>query len=117
MRMDPDQQLAHLTSALNLTTDQQSQIKPLLSIASRRCRHSCRTNLLSQDDRRAQARTISQGTNNSIKALLTDEQKQKFDAMQANMRHGGPRRRTPPPPAGQPKSSTPELNRQKRRDS
>ena len=24
MRMDPDQQLAHLTSALNLTTDQQS---------------------------------------------------------------------------------------------
>ena len=54
---------------------------------------------LSQEDRRAQARTISEGTNNSIKALLTDEQKQKFDAMQANMRRGGPGG-PPPPPNG-----------------
>ena len=37
---------------------------------------------LSQEDRRAQMRTIMEGSNNSIKANLSDDQKQKFDAMQ-----------------------------------
>ena len=91
MRMDPDHQLAHLTSALNLTTDQQSQIKPLLVERQQKMQALMQNQSLSQEDRRAQARTISEGTNNSIKALLTDDQKQKFDAMQANMRRGGPR--------------------------
>jgi Spy/CpxP family protein refolding chaperone len=99
MRMDPDQQLAHLTSALSLTTDQQSQIKPLLVDRQQKMQALMQNQSLSQEDRRAQARTISQGTNNSIKAILTDEQKQKFDAMQANMRHGGPGG-PPPPPSG-----------------
>ena len=99
MRMDPDQQLAHLTSALSLTTDQQSQIKPLLVDRQQKMQALMQNESLSQEDRRAQARTISQGTNNSIKAVLTDEQKQKFDAMQANMRHGGPGG-PPPPPSG-----------------
>ena len=40
------------------------------------------------------------GTNNSIKALLTDEQKQKFEAMQQNMRRNGPGGGPPPPPPG-----------------
>ena len=102
MRMDPDHQLARLTSALNLTTDQQSQIKPLLVDRQQKMQALMQNESLSQEDRRTQARTISEGTNNSIKALLTDEQKQKFDAMQANMRRGGPG--GPPPPEG----STPQ---------
>src|SRR5579862_8054642 len=77
MRMDPDHQLAHLTSALSLTTDQQSQIKPLLIDRQQKMQALMQNESLSPEDRRAQARTISQGTNNSIKALLTDEQKQK----------------------------------------
>jgi len=102
MRMDPDHQLAHLTSALNLTTDQQSQIKPLLVERQQKMEALMQNQSLSQDDRRAQARTISQGTNNSIKALLNDDQKQKFDAMQANMRRNGPGGSPggPPPPTG-----------------
>ncbi len=99
MRMDPDQQLAHLTSALSLTTDQQSQIKPLLVDRQQKMQALMQNESLSQEDRRAQARTISQGTNNSIKAVLTDEQKQKFDTMQANMRRGG-QGGPPPPPSG-----------------
>jgi protein CpxP len=103
MRMDPDQQLAHLTSALSLTTDQQTQIKPLLVERQQKMQALMQNQSLSQDDRRAQMRTISQGTNNSIKAVLNDDQKQKFDAMQANMRRrGGPG--GPPPPDG----STPQ---------
>ncbi len=101
MRMDPDHQLARLTSALNLTTDQQSQIKPLLVDRQQKMQALFQNQSLSQDDRRAQSRTISQGTNNSIKALLTDEQKQKFDAMQESMRRGGPGGPGgPPPPQG-----------------
>ena len=103
MRMDPDQQLGHLTSALSLTTDQQTQIKPLLVERQQKMQALMQNQSLSQDDRRAQMRTISQGTNNSIKAVLNDDQKQKFDAMQANMRRrGGPG--GPPPPDG----STPQ---------
>jgi periplasmic protein CpxP/Spy len=100
MRMDPDQQLAHLTSALNLTTDQQTQIKPLLVERQQKMQALMQNQSLSQEDRRAQARTISQGTNNSIKAVLTDEQKQKFEAMQQNMRRNGPGGAPsgPPPP-------------------
>jgi periplasmic protein CpxP/Spy len=96
MRMDPDHQLAHLTAALSLTADQQSQIKPLLVDRQQKMQALMQNESLSQEDRRVQARTISQGTNNSIKALLTDEQKQKFDAMQANMRRGGPGGPQPP---------------------
>ncbi len=106
MRMDPDRQLERLTRELNLTTDQQSQIKPLLVDRQQKMQALMQNESLSQDDRRAQARTISMGTNNSIKALLTDEQKQKFDALQANMRRNGPAGGPPPPPP--PPSSTPQ---------
>ena len=62
---------------------------------------------LAQEDRRAQMRTISQGTNNSIKAVLNDEQKQKFEAMQQHMRRG-PRWPTavPPPARSSPRLTT-----------
>src|SRR5579863_8438362 len=110
MRMDPDQQLAHLTSALNLTTDQQTQIKPLLVERQQKMQALMQNQSLSQEDRRAQARTISQGTNNSIKAVLTDEQKQKFEAMQQNMRRNGPGGGPggPPPPPPPPDASAPQ---------
>ncbi len=56
---------------------------------------------LSQEDRRAQMRTIMEGSNNSIKANLSDDQKQKFDAMQQQrMRRGGPGGPGGPPPEG-----------------
>ena len=107
MRMDPNRQLERLTQVLSLTADQQSQIKPLLVDRQQKMQALMQNGSLSQEDRRAQAHTISEGTNNSIKALLTDDQKQKFDAMQSNMRRGGPGGRGPggPPP---PDSSAPQ---------
>jgi len=103
MRMDPNRQLERLTRELNLTTDQQSQIKPLLVDRAQKMQALMQNQSMSQEDRRTQMRTISEGTNNSIKALLNDDQKQKFDAMQANMRRGGPGGGPggpPPPPDG-----------------
>ena len=102
MRMDPDRQLARLTRELNLSSDQQDKIKPLLVDRQQKMQALFQDQSLAQQDRRRQMRTIAEGTNNSIKALLNDDQKQKFDAMQERMRHsrreGGPGGPPPPPP-------------------
>jgi periplasmic protein CpxP/Spy len=108
MRMDPDRQLARLTTALDLTADQQAKIKPLLVDRQQKMQALMQDQSVQQEDRHTQMRSISEGTNNSIKALLTDEQKQKFDSMQANMRRnhpGGGLEGAPPPP---PDSSSPQ---------
>ena len=99
--MDPDRQLEHLTRALSLTTDQQSQIKPLLVDRDQKMQALFQNQSLSQQDRRAQIHTIAEGTNNSIKAVLNDQQKQKFESMHEHMgRHGYGE--GGPPPAGAP---------------
>ena len=99
MRMDPNRQLERLTRELNLTTDQQTQIKPMLVGRQQKMEALFQNQSLSQEDRRTQMRTISEGTNNSIKAILTDDQKQKFDAMQQRMRRG---------PGGPPEGGAPQ---------
>jgi Spy/CpxP family protein refolding chaperone len=108
MRMDPDRQLARLTQALNLTTDQQAQIKPLLVERQQKIQALMQDQSVSQEDRRAKARTISEGTNVSIKALLTEDQKQKFAAMQERMRNNGPGGGGPGSPPPPPDGSAPQ---------
>ena len=100
MHMDPNRQLEHLTRQLNLTADQQAQIKPMLVERQQKMQALFQDQSLSQEDRRTQMRTISEGTRNSIKAVLTDEQKQKFDTMREHGRHGGPG--GPPPDSSSP---------------
>ncbi|HMG85165.1 MAG TPA: hypothetical protein VK574_05455 [Terracidiphilus sp.] len=101
MRMDPSRQLERMTRELNLTSDQQEKIKPLLLDRQQKMQALMQNESLSQEDRRAQMRTIMEGSNNSIKATLNDDQKQKFDAMQQQrMRRGGPG--GPPPEGGTP---------------
>lgn len=100
MRMDPNRQLERLTRELSLTTDQQTQIKPMLVERQQKMQALFQNQSLSQEDRRTQMRTIMEGSNNSIKAILNDDQKQKFDAMQQQrMRRG---------PGGPPEGSSPQ---------
>ncbi len=97
MRMDPARQLERLTRELSLTSDQQDKIKPLLVERQQKMQALMQDQSVSQEDRRAQMRSIMEGTNNSIKANLTDDQKQKFETMQQQrMQRGGPG--GPPPP-------------------
>jgi periplasmic protein CpxP/Spy len=103
--MDPDRQLQHLTSELNLTSDQQTQIKPLLVERQQKMQALFQDQSVAPEDRRTQARSIMEHARDSIKAVLNDDQKTKFDAMQNRMRHngqgGGPGTgsgTTPPPP-------------------
>jgi periplasmic protein CpxP/Spy len=79
---DPEHQLADLTQKLNLTADQQTQIKPILVDRQAKMHDLMQNQSLSQDDRRTQARTIMSDSNSKIEAVLTGDQKQKFEAMQ-----------------------------------
>lgn len=87
-RMDPNKQLEHMTKELDLTADQQSQIKPVLMERQQKLQALFQNQSLSQDDRRVQARSVVEDSNSKIQAVLNDQQKQKFAAMQQRMRRG-----------------------------
>jgi periplasmic protein CpxP/Spy len=104
-RMNPDAQLQHLTKALDLTPDQQSQIKPVLEARQQQMQALFHNDSLSRDDRHTQAQQIRTDTNTKIEAVLNDQQKQKFETMQARMqermrerRGGGDNATTSPQP-------------------
>ncbi len=100
--MDPDQELQHLTRQLDLTTDQQAQIKPLLVDHQQKLQALFQDQSLSRDDRRAKARAIGEEMHTKMGAILTDEQKQKLEAMMQRMHHGGGDNGAPPPASSQP---------------
>jgi len=95
--MDPDQQLQRLTSKLNLSADQQSQIKPILAERQQKMQALSLNQSNSQDDRRSQAKSIASHSNGKIEAVLNDDQKQKFEALQAKKK--AKKSGTTPPPS------------------
>jgi periplasmic protein CpxP/Spy len=90
--MNPDRQLEHMTRELNLTTEQQTQIKPILVERGQKMQALWQNQSLSREDRHSQMEAIHQDTQTRIEAVLNDQQKQKFEAMQAERgeHHGGP---------------------------
>jgi periplasmic protein CpxP/Spy len=90
MRMNPDRQLERMTHELALTPDQQSQIKPMLVERQQKMEAVFQDQSLSQEDRRAKMQSIRQESQGKIAAVLNDQQKQKFQAMEEHMgRRGG----------------------------
>ncbi|HTV05495.1 MAG TPA: hypothetical protein VME86_09010 [Acidobacteriaceae bacterium] len=85
-RMDPDQQLKRMTKDLSLSADQQSQIKPILVSRQQQMQSIFQDQSLSRQDRSQKMMSIQQDTNGKIEAVLNDTQKQKYEAMQAQMR-------------------------------
>ena len=85
-RMSPDQQLQHLTRALNLTDDQKNQIRPILEDRHQKMQSLHSDTSLSREDRMSKARSIFEDSNSKIRSVLNDEQKQKFDEMQQRRR-------------------------------
>ncbi|HVT99317.1 MAG TPA: hypothetical protein VHE33_17575 [Acidobacteriaceae bacterium] len=105
--MDPDRQLAHLTKTLNLSADQQSQIKPILLDRQQKMQALWQDQSLSRQDRRTKAIAIRQDTKARLEAALNDQQKQQFEELQAKMqgrRHNrmGGDNQAPPSSAPQP---------------
>jgi hypothetical protein len=96
-----DQELARLTKDLELTPEQQQQVRPLLQE-----HHDTIQALLdknptaSRQELGPQIHAISDETHRKIHALLTDHQKELEKAMQHRERNGEENRRSAPPVAG-----------------
>jgi periplasmic protein CpxP/Spy len=105
MRMDPNRQLERMTRELSLSADQQSQIRPMLVDRQQKMEAVFKNQSLSQEDRRAKMMSIRQESRTKIEAVLNDDQKQKFEAMeQRGPGRGGPGGGPggPPPDGGAP---------------
>lgn len=85
-QMNPDEQLAHMTKRLNLSADQQSQIKPILVDRQQKMQALWQDQSLSREDRHSKAEAIQQDTRSRIEAVLNDQQKQQFEEMQQRMK-------------------------------
>jgi Spy/CpxP family protein refolding chaperone len=105
--MDPDKRLAQMTKRYNLTADQQSQIKPILADEQTQMQSMRADTTSSREDKRSKMMSMHQASTQKIEAVLTDEQKQKFEADQQKMQerragrmHGGGDSGGAPPPDG-----------------
>ena len=102
-----DQELAHLTKDLELTSQQQQQVRPLLQ------EHHDKIQVLldkyptaSRQELGPQIHAISDETHGKIHALLTDHQKELEKTMQQREHRGEQNRRSTPPAADSPEPSS-----------
>jgi periplasmic protein CpxP/Spy len=104
-----DQELARLTKDLELTPQQQQQVRPLLNEHHDRIQALLDKNPnASRQQLGPQIHAISDNTHREIHALLTDHQKELEKAMQQREHHGGENRRSArPAAASQNPSSSP----------
>jgi protein CpxP len=100
--MDPDEQLARMTTRYSLTTEQQRQIRPILVSQQHQIKEWREDTALSREDRTAKMQTIRSDSNAKIKAVLNDDQKKHFEQDELRMQGvqqgqgGGPNGGTPP---------------------
>ena len=98
--MNTQAQLDRMTAALSLTSDQQTSIKAILDQNMKDMMALRQDTSLSDDDRMAKTRAMREAQSAKIKAVLTDDQKTKYDAMMAAQRQrgaGGGGQGGPPP--------------------
>jgi Spy/CpxP family protein refolding chaperone len=95
--MSPDDQLKRMTKDFDLTGDQQAKIKPILVDAQKKMEDVRNDSSGDRQTMRQKMMQIRQDTNDQIRALLDDKQKEKFDKQQQerqdrpqNRRGGGP---------------------------
>jgi periplasmic protein CpxP/Spy len=100
--MDPDEQLARMTTRYSLTTEQQRQVRPILVSQQHQIKEWREDTALSREDRTAKMQTILSDSNAKIKAVLNDDQKKHFEQDQLRMQGvqqgqgGGPNGGAPP---------------------
>src|SRR5258707_3905324 len=98
-----DQELARLTKDLELTPEQQKQVRPLLDEHHDKIQALLDKNpTASRQKLGPQIHAISDETHREVHALLTDHQKELEKAMQQREHHGGENRRSAPPAATSP---------------
>jgi Spy/CpxP family protein refolding chaperone len=100
---NPQEQVKRLTKELNLTADQQAQLKQIFA-DQEKSREQDRASMqnASPEERRAHFEQTRQQVDAKIEAILTDAQKKKFADMRAHMKqhrmHAEGEGQQPPPP-------------------
>ena len=97
-------QVEFLTKKLNLTPDQVTQVKAIDADTMSQMKALREDTSVAGPDKRTKMMDIHKASQDKIRALLTDDQKTKFDALQAQMKerrenHGGGDGPPPPPPS------------------
>jgi uncharacterized membrane protein len=87
--MNADQQLKKMTKKLNLSADQQAQIKPMLESQDQQMEQLRMDKTMSRQDRRQKMMSIRQDTSQKIEGVLNDTQKQKYESMHKGMKENG----------------------------
>ena len=85
-RMRPERQLQHMTKMLNLNSQQQQRILPILQDRDRQMQTLWSNSSLAPQDRHAQMRAIMENSKNKLEAVLSDTQKQQYEEMMAKNR-------------------------------
>jgi periplasmic protein CpxP/Spy len=99
-----EHQIEFLTKQLNLTPDQVTQVKAIDDDSRAQMMALRQDTTTPQADKRAKMMDIHKASQDKIRAVLTDDQKSKYDALQAQMRErresreGGQGAPPPPPP-------------------
>jgi periplasmic protein CpxP/Spy len=99
-----EHQLEFLTKKLNLTPDQVSQVKAIDDDSRKQMMALHEDTSIPHADKHAKMMDIHKASQDKIRGVLTDDQKTKYDALQAEMRErrenhqGGQGAPTPPPP-------------------
>lgn len=98
-RFDPERRLAHLTEALGLSAEQQTQLRTIIAAQAEAMKRISESGLTG-DERREAMRAAREADRAEILAVLTPEQRQKFAELrpQGPGRRGGPDGAPPPPP-------------------
>jgi protein CpxP len=98
-----DQELARLTKDLQLTPEQQQQVRPLLEEHHDRIQALLDKNpTASRQELGPQIHAISDETHRKIHVMLTDHQKELEKGMQQREHNGGENRRSAPPASASP---------------
>jgi periplasmic protein CpxP/Spy len=83
---NPDQQLKELTNALNLTSDQQTKIRPILVNQDQQMRSLHADTTMTPEEKKAKFKSIRQDTDSKMDTILNDEQKQQYEQFKAEKR-------------------------------
>lgn len=107
-RASSDRQLERMTKKLDLSSDQQAQIKPILDSQHQQMQELWQDKSMSKTDRRAKMNDIRQDTSTKVEAVLNDTQKQKYEAMQSKRKERGMRHDEKMNEQQQPQGTAPE---------
>ena len=88
----PEARLQRLTKRLNLTAEQQEQVRPILTDSSQQMQAIRSDSSLTRKDRRQRLKGLREDTTAKLESVFTPDQKQGFENMQKQMqerRHHG----------------------------